>query len=267
MSLQNSLNLTPGSAGQLLIGTAVTSAPTFGTITSSDTSITFTTGSGSLSIQTATATTGQRGGVLLASNADAIAGTDTAKAITADDLKAKLGPQTQYSVQLGNATTGAFLSSNVGTSGQVLVGGTTTPAFATLTSSDSTVSFTTGNNTLSLQAVGGGMTWTVQTGASQALVKSTGTFSNRAGSAVAFTLPVTAAVGDTFEVCNMGARAAGWTIAYNSGQSIIFGNVTTTTTTGSLAATAQGDAVRIVCAVANTTFVVTPGSIGNITYV
>ncbi len=62
---------------------------------------------------------------------------------------------TNHAVQVGNAT-GSLTSIAVGTNGQVIVGGTgVDPAFATLSSSDSSIAFTTGSNTLSLQVAGG----------------------------------------------------------------------------------------------------------------
>jgi len=114
-------------------------------------------GSGStVTLTVANATTSQKGVVALATNAEAIAGTDTAKAITADDLKAKLGAQTLHGVSVGAGTTGALAWTAAGTNGQVLVGSSAAdPVFSTLTSSDSSVSFTTGAGTLSLQVAGG----------------------------------------------------------------------------------------------------------------
>lgn len=68
-------------------------------------------------------------------------------------------------VGAGNAT---LTKLAVGSNGQVLIGATgADPAFATLTSSDSSISFTTGVNTLSLQVAGGttvGKTITGDTG-------------------------------------------------------------------------------------------------------
>lgn len=59
---------------------------------------------------------------------------------------------TDHAVQVGNAS-GSLTSLTVGTDGQVLIGATgADPAFATLTSSDSTITFTPGANSLSLQA-------------------------------------------------------------------------------------------------------------------
>ena len=78
-------------------------------------------GSGSTLTGTiATATTSQKGVLLLASNAQAIAGTDTANAVTSDDLKAKLGVQTNHGIAYGQTTTSALGWTAAGTTGQVL---------------------------------------------------------------------------------------------------------------------------------------------------
>lgn len=63
---------------------------------------------------------------------------------------------TNHAVQVGSSNSYALTQLTVGTNGQVLVGATTAdPAFATLTSSDSSITFTTGANSLSLQVTSG----------------------------------------------------------------------------------------------------------------
>jgi hypothetical protein len=79
-----------------------------------------------------------------------------------------------------------------------------------------------------------------------------------------FVLPVTAAFGAVISVA--GFSSGGWLITENSGQSINFGNLSTTVTTGSLSSTNQNDYVKLLCVVANTTWNVI-GSIGNLTIV
>lgn len=107
--------------------------------------------------------------------------------------------------------------------------------------------------------------WSVIAGAAQAMVAGNGYFANNAGT-VTFTLPATAAVGDTFEVAGMN-NATGWSIAQNAGQTIHIGTLDTTTGVGgSLASTATYDWIKIVCNVANTDFVAHAKQ-GNITVV
>ena len=108
------------------------------------------------------------------------------------------------------------------------------------------------------------ITWSVITAATKTIVVNEGYFANKKAG-VAFTLPATAAVGDVFYVSAI--DAGGWTIGQSIGQSIRLGSsVTTTGGGGSLASTAIGDSVFVVCAVANTDFVAVSGC-GNITVV
>lgn len=118
------------------------------------------------------------------------------------------------------------------------------------------------NNTLVV--TGAGIGWTVVTGTTQAAAVNQGYFANNA-LLVTVTLPATASVGATVRVAGMGN--GGWAVAQNAGQSIRMGNVTTTTGVGgSLASTDIGDAVEIVCRVANTEWMVL-SMVGNVTWV
>jgi hypothetical protein len=83
------------------------------------------------------------------------------------------------------------------------------------------------------------------------------------GALQTFTLPVTSAVGDIIEI--VGSGAGGWVLAQNASQNVRLGNsITTTGVGGSLASTLQGDTLRIVCSVANTSWIVL-SAVGNIT--
>lgn len=94
--------------------------------------------------------------------------------------------------------------------------------------------------------------WTVVTGAT-ALVTLHGYFSN-SSSNVTFTLPATAGVGATFYVSNM--NSGNIVIAMNSGQTVQFGNLVTTSGSGTITGTNKGDSLTIVCNVANDVFTV-----------
>lgn len=111
---------------------------------------------------------------------------------------------------------------------------------------------------------GGGFTWVNVTGTSQSMSINTGYIANN-GSLVTMTLPATAAVGSVIEVAGNGS--GGWSITQNSGQTIHFGNVNTTTGVGgSLSSTNRYDSLQMVCTVANTDFVV-KACMGNITFI
>ena len=113
-------------------------------------------GTNTLTIIGIVSSTTQIGVIQIATNAETITGTDTSKAVTPDDLSAKLGVQTQFGVAIGNTTSGALNWSSAGTDGQVLIAATAAdPAFSSLSSSDSSITFTPGPNTLSLQVSGG----------------------------------------------------------------------------------------------------------------
>jgi hypothetical protein len=169
---------------------------------------------------------------------------------------------TQYQVQIGGANNHTLAGVSVGTNGQVLLGSTgAAPVFATL-GAGTGISYATGAGTLTISAVGGGLTWTVVSGATQTMAVNNGYFANR-GSNMVFSLPTTSAVGDMVAVNNMNT-ALGWTISYTTNQQIFFGSSSSTLTSGSLSSTAVGDTVILVCRTANLTWAVV-SSIGNIT--
>ena len=104
-------------------------------------------------ISIATATTAQIGATTLATNAETIAGAVSTHAVTPTSLAAKLGAQTSHGVAYGAGAANAVGWTAAGTNGQVLVAATAgAPAFATLTSSGGTITFTPGANTLNLEA-------------------------------------------------------------------------------------------------------------------
>ena len=98
--------------------------------------------------------------------------------------------------------------------------------------------------------------------ASQALVSNNG-YIVTAG-ALSLSLPLTSAVGDIIEVAL--STGTSWSITESGSQQIRFGDEQTTAGTGSLTSTASGDAVRMVCDVANTHWEVLT-SMGNLTII
>lgn len=223
-------------------------------------------GSGStLTFTNADWTTIQKGVGVLATNAETIAGTSTTKAITPDDLKAKLGTQTQYASPYGNATTGAIQWTNALSDGQLMIGATgAAPVAATLTAGANIV-ITNAANSITIAASGsGGMTWTEVTGTSQAMVPGAGYIANNVG-LVTLTLPTTMAVGDIIRVA--GKSAGLFAIAQNASQLIHLQSSTTTTgVAGSLTALGQYNSLEILCITANTTFEII-SSMGSFTVV
>jgi hypothetical protein len=95
-------------------------------------------------------------------------------------------------------------------------------------------------------------TWSEVTGTSQAIVKSNGYVANNV-SRVIFTLPASAAIGDTFKITGKGT--GGWRIAQNAGQTVYFGiGSTTTGVNGSVDTSERRDSVEVVCVTANNDF-------------
>lgn len=162
----------------------------------------------------------------------------------------------------GTSTTSALTSLTL-SSGQIVIGGTTTPAAATLTAGTG-ISISNGNNSITLNAIGGALTWTDVTGTSATMAINNGYLADNAG-LVTLTLPSTATQFSVIAVAGIGA--GGWTIAQNANQKIIFGNKTSTTGVGgSIASTNANDCVYMLATVggASTTWTIL-SSVGNIT--
>ena len=121
-----------------------------------------------------------------------------------------------------------------------------------------TVTGTPGTNSLVI-SYSGFVAWSREAGAAVALLDDHGYINTNVG-LTTFTLPVTAELGTTITI--VGESAAGWTIAQNAGQSIQYGNISSTVGVGgSVASSNRYDTIYIVCRVADVTWSVT-SSIG-----
>lgn len=126
------------------------------------------------------------------------------------------------------------------------------------------VSIATGANTITVNATGGGVTWSVIS-ADQTAAVNNGYFCNKAG-LLSLALPATSAVGDVIEASNINT-AVGLRITQAAGQQIFIGNTNTTLGAGGyIESLALGDSVKLVCRVANTTWQ-TVSMMGNFTVV
>lgn len=139
------------------------------------------------------------------------------------------------------------------TAGEVLIGTTSgDPVGATLTAGTG-VSITSASGSITVATTGS--TWITETSGPVTMVVNSKYFA-ASGTQISFVLPSTAAVGSSFDVAATAAGTGGWVINESTGQSIIIGNETTTTTSGSItSASTQGDWIHIVCTVANTNFI------------
>jgi hypothetical protein len=185
--------LTVGTNGQVLLGSSAAD-PVFATITSSDSSISFTAGAGTLSIQGTAASVTQVGSVELTTDAEAINGTDSTRAITSSSLKAKLGTQTSHGLPYGAGTTTAIAWTAEPSDGQILIGDTAAiPQLGTITAG---TGITVTNAAHSITVASTGTTLNDQTGTTYTLVLTDAgkfiTFTNAA--AITVTVPTNAAV-------------------------------------------------------------------------
>lgn len=143
---------------------------------------------------------------------------------------------------------------NVGSVAKVITMASDQLGTATITAGAG-ISVTPGANTITISAIGAGLTWSVIT-ANQTAVVEHGYFCNKAGT-LALALPAASSVGDVIEVTNENT-AVGVQFTQAAGQQILIGNTNTTLgATGTITSSAVGDTLKIVCYVANTIWRVT----------
>jgi len=176
------------------------------------------------------------------------------------------GLSTANSATLVTTSTGVPVMTSSMTDGQVVIGSTgATPVAATLTAGTG-VSITNAAGSITINATGGGIGWSVIT-IDQTAVINNGYICNKAG-LLTLTLPASAAIGDIIQVTGINT-ALGWKIAQNANQRIHFGTSSTTLGVGgSLASVNIRDSVELVCVVAGaSTEYNVISSVGNITVV
>lgn len=166
------------------------------------------------------------------------------------------GLSTANSASLVTSSSGVPAWTSSMTNGQMIIGSTgATPVSATLTPGVG-INITNGAGSVTIAS----LPYTAIT-ANQALAVSNGYFVT--SGTLSLSLPATSVIGDKIELTLAGGTS--WTITQAAGQQIFIGNQNTTSGTGgSLASTANGDSVSLVCLTANTTWYV-KSSMGNIT--
>lgn len=188
--------------------------------------------------------------------------TDSGNAVPAAQVLNVLGGTLLGSTGSGNTVT---INADDNVVGSVASdSGTATPTSNAFTIAGGTnVSTSASGATVTIAATGhASFSWTEVT-MDTSMAVNTGYIANKAGTATAFTLPATAAVGEVIRVAGKGAT--GWSVAQNAGQTIHFGSVDTGVG-GSLASTDASDSIELLCTTANTDFTII-SSIGNITVV
>lgn len=133
--------------------------------------------------------------------------------------------------------------------GQVLIGTTSSdPVGADLTAGTG-VSITSATGSITINATGGGLTWSTVTAATLAAAVNNAYVLNHAATACVVTLPATAALGSKISFRGL-AASGGWTITANTSQTIQFGNQVSSSA-GSWSSTDAGDGCDVECIVAN----------------
>lgn len=139
------------------------------------------------------------------------------------------------------------------------------PNGGALQSTDILVGLRTGLNYQFNAPVPFGSQVVVVTSTSQPMTTNTIYIANNPSIQIVFTLPTVAAVGDF--LCVVGQGAGGWTINQESGQQVVIGNKSTTSSSGSVTATQKSDALFLICITANTQWTTFCGPQGNLTIV
>ena len=246
--------------GQMLIGT--TGGAAVAAAISASNGIAATLGAGTFALAGTAASDTAVGVVELATDAEAIAGTDTSRAIVASSLKAKLGLQTLHALPVAAGDNAAMAYVGPLTDGQLLIGSTGAQPVPAVLSAGAGISITNSAGSVTIAASGSVAGWST-IGASQAAVKGNGYFVT--ANALSISLPATSAVGDTFEVSLAGGTS--WTLTQGAGQQIFFGSASSSSGAGgSVASTANGDSVRLVCFAADTNWQIV-SSVGNLNLV
>lgn len=232
--------------GQLVIGSTA-GIPAAANLTSSDSTISISNGSNTIDLVT---------GSTVVVSFDTDSGTAVPSSGTIDISGGTL-------INTSGATNVVTINADDNVVGSVVSdSGTVTPSTNSFTVSGGNGISTSGSgSTLTIDSTGGGLDWFVEIGTTANLANNSGNIGNNAVG-VTFTLPASSSVGDIIRVTGL---QSSWTIAQNAGQTIYFGNDSTTTGAGgSLSSTNARDVVELVCVVANTDYQVL-SSIGSIT--
>jgi hypothetical protein len=164
---------------------------------------------------------------------------------------------TAHGVLLGEGNS-AIAAAAVGTNGQVLLGSTgADPAFGTLTTSTG-IAYTTGAHSLAINIQQNG--FAVNAASAGVALVAQNTYTATGSSQISFSLPATAAVGDTFIVASATGNTAGWLITQGASQEIWANSNHTTNGTGGTLAGAIHCSVVLMCVVANNEFIIVGGS-------
>ena len=246
--------------GQLLIGGVAAPNMAVGIPTASN-GVALTLGQNSLAVAGVNATDAVVGVVELATNAETIAGTDSVRAVVPSGLAAKLGAQTLNAVPYGAGSSAAMNWLGPLSNGQLVIGSTGAAPVAAVLTAGAGTSIVNGAGSITISSTASGDNWSA-IAASQTMAPNNSYLCVAPGGALTLSLPLISAQFTRITVALEGA--ASFVIAQGPGQQIRLGNLQSTVgPAGSLASTAQGDVVTLVCTVANTNWMV-ESAVGNL---
>lgn len=136
--------------------------------------------------------------------------------------------------------------------GQILIGTTASDPAAASIEAGTGITVTNTSGAITIAATGGGLTWSTITAGTLAAAINNAYVLNHASTACVVTLPATAALGSKIILRGL-AGSGGWTATANTGQTIQFGNQSSSSA-GSWSSTDPGDSCDLECIVANTTW-------------
>lgn len=137
------------------------------------------------------------------------------------------GLATANKAVLTTGATGVPVLTAISTDGTFIIGSTAgAPASGTLTSTGGTISITPGSNTINIEALGGGTSWTNVAGTSVTAVVNHA-YTVGSGGNTTVTMPASGTFGDTIRIVNISA-ANDFTIQCVGGQTIQMGSLETT---------------------------------------
>jgi hypothetical protein len=249
--------------GQLLIGGVASPNMAVGIPTASN-GVALTLGQNSLAVAGVNATDAVVGVVELATDAETIAGTDSVRGVVPSGLAAKLGAQTANAIPYAAGPTAAMAYLGPLTDGQLIIGSTGAAPVAAQLIAGAGTTISAGPGTITISSTASGDNWTAIS-ASQTLSPNNSYLCVAPGGALSLALPAVAAQFTRITVALEDATS--FVITQGAGQQIRLGSqLTTAGAAGSLASTAQGDVVSLVCSVADTKWIV-DSAVGNLTLV
>jgi len=136
--------------------------------------------------------------------------------------------------------------------GQIYIGATSGHPIAENITAGTGITITNTANSIKIDSTGGGVTWSTVTAATLAAAINNAYVLNHSATPCVVTLPATAPIGSKISLRGL-AGSGGWTATANTGQTIQFGNQSSSSA-GSWSSTNAGDGCDLECIVANTTW-------------